>query len=144
MRTQRFSFSLLCALTLAVTGCDRSAPEPTDPMGANGKEDAVHLTGVEFTNRVLNAKGVALIDFWATWCGPCKMIAPTVESLAETHAGKILVGKVDVDKEQDLAVKYQIEGIPTLLLFADGKLADKIEGLASLSEIEALIQKHTR
>jgi thioredoxin 1 len=135
---------LLCALALAITGCDRGAPEPTDPLGANGKEDAVHLSGADFTNRVLNAKGLVLVDFWATWCGPCKMIAPSVESLAETHAGRVLVGKVDVDKEQSLAVKYQIEGIPTLLLFADGQPVDKIEGFAPLTEIEAMIQKHAR
>lgn len=130
------------AFALIAGGC--GSDQPASPLGANGKQDAIHLTGSEFTNRVLNAKGLALVDFWASWCGPCLRVAPTIEAVAETQSGKTVVGKVDVDEERALAVRYQIEGIPSLLLFKDGKQVDKIVGVATQSEIEAMIAKHSR
>lgn len=132
---------LIASLALALLGCD--SRNASSPLGQNGKEDALHLDGVEFTNRVLNAEGLALVDFWATWCGPCIKVAPTIETVAEEHKGKTLVGKVDVDKEVELAVRYQIESIPALLLFKDGKVVDKIVGVASQSEIDSMIARHS-
>ena len=76
----------------------------------------VTLTKTNFEDEVINSEVPVLVDFWATWCGPCKMIAPIVEEIAEEYAGKIKVGKVNVDQEQELAIKFGIASIPALLL----------------------------
>lgn len=97
----------------------------------------VILTNQNFEEEV--KEGVVLVDFFATWCGPCKMIAPVLSQIAEEYKGKVKVGKVNVDDENDLAVKYQIASIPTLILFKDGKLVKTVIGLCSKSEIENMI-----
>src|SRR3989344_2250893 len=79
---------------------------------------AIHLTKSDFDDKTKS--GVALIDFWATWCGPCRAAGPIIEELSEEYAGKVLVGKVDVDHEQELAGKYGVMSIPTVILFKDG------------------------
>ncbi len=91
-----------------------------------------------FTTEVLESDVPVLVDFWATWCGPCKMIAPVIEQLAEEYEGKIKIGKVNVDEEMELAVQYGIEVIPTLLYFKDGKIAKKSVGALSKEEIEKM------
>lgn len=80
----------------------------------------VKITSSNFEQEVINSEIPVLIDFWATWCGPCRMIAPIVEEIAKEFAGKVKVGKVNVDEEMPLAVKYSIESIPTLILFKNG------------------------
>lgn len=79
----------------------------------------IHFTQEGF-DKALTQKGVLLVDFWATWCGPCRMLAPVLEQLAEEYDGKITVGKVDIDEETDLALRYGIQSIPTVMLFVDG------------------------
>ena len=92
------------------------------------------LTSENFENEVLKSDKNVLVDFWASWCGPCKMLAPTIEAIAEeNHSFK--VGKVNVDDEPDLAEAYGISSIPTLILFKDGKAADMLVGLRSKDEI---------
>lgn len=93
------------------------------------------LTKFNFTDEVLNSDMPVLVDFWATWCGPCRMIAPIIEELANELDGKVKVGKVNVDEEMELAVKYKVEAIPTLILFNDGKEAGKLLGLNDKQEI---------
>ena len=92
------------------------------------------LTSENFENEVLKSDKNVLVDFWASWCGPCKMLAPTIEAIAEEY-NSFKVGKVNVDDEPDLAQAYGISSIPTLILFKDGKAADMMVGLRSKDEI---------
>ena len=94
------------------------------------------LTTDNFEAEVLNQEGYVLVDFWATWCGPCKMIAPVVAQIAEENQGVIKVGKVNVDNEMPLAQKYRVASIPTLILFKDGKPVQQSIGFATKAEIE--------
>lgn len=88
----------------------------------------VELTNDNFKDTI--AKGVTLVDFWAPWCGPCRMIAPVIEELAEEFDGKATIAKVNTDEEQDIAIQYGIRSIPTLLFFKDGELVDQMVGAA--------------
>lgn len=91
-------------------------------------EYVIELNAQNFNEKVLNSKGLVLVDFWAEWCGPCRQAAPLMDDLAKTHAGKLTVAKVNVDHNQPLAVQYHVESIPAFLVFRDGKLADQIIG----------------
>lgn len=92
---------------------------------------AAAVTGADFESEVLQSPVPVLVDFWATWCGPCRMIAPHVDALAEEYVGRAKVVKVDVDTEGDLATKYGIMSIPALLFFKDGQVKDQLVGAAS-------------
>ena len=96
----------------------------------------VRLTSENFENEVLKSDVPVIVDFWATWCGPCKMIAPNLEQLAKDNEGKIKVGKINVDEEIALASKFGIASIPTLMLFKDGKLVNTAVGYMNLSQLE--------
>ena len=97
------------------------------------------FTVANFEEEVLKSEIPVLVDFFATWCGPCKMLAPVIAELAEKYEGKVKVGKVNVDEENELAMKYQISSIPTLVLFKEGKIINIKVGLSSKSEIENMI-----
>jgi thioredoxin 1 len=90
--------------------------------------DVVTLEDGTFENEVLKSDLPVLVDFWATWCGPCKAIAPVVEQIATDFKGKVKVGKMDIDKHQGVAQKYNIRSIPTLLVFKGGKVIDTVIG----------------
>jgi thioredoxin 1 len=102
--------------------------------------NAAAVTSAEFEAEVLQSPVPVLVDFWAAWCGPCRMVAPHVDAIAEEYAGKAKVYKVDVDVEQDIAAKYGIMSIPTLLFFKDGKLADQVVGAQPKSAIAAKLE----
>ena len=95
-----------------------------------------------FKSEVLEGKGLALVDFFADWCGPCKMMAPSIEELAEEYEGKVLIGKINIDEYLNPAMQYKVMSIPTLILFKDGEEVDKSIGLISKSEIGDMIKKH--
>ncbi len=99
----------------------------------------VSLNKENFENEVLKEKKIVLVDFWATWCGPCQMIAPVIEKIAEENTD-IKVGKVNVDDEQELAIKYGVMSIPTLIFFKDGNPIKEVVGFHSKSELEEIIQ----
>lgn len=100
------------------------------------------ITQSEWQAEVLNSATPVLVDFWAVWCGPCRLIAPIVEELARQYEGKLKVYKVDVDQEQSLAMQYGIMSIPTLLLFKNGQVVEQIVGALPKGAIEQRIAKH--
>ncbi len=101
---------------------------------------ALQITESNFEAEVINSPVPVLVDFWATWCGPCKMISPIVDQVAVEMAGKAKVGKVDVDGNADLAKRYNIRSIPTLLFFQGGELKDTVVGATSKDNIVKRLQ----
>ena len=99
----------------------------------------VKITADNFEEEVINSKIPVLIDFWATWCGPCQMQGPVVDEVADEFAGKLKVGKINVDEEGRLAQKYSVMSIPTLILFQNGEVIKKEMGFHSLEEIKTMI-----
>lgn len=97
---------------------------------------ALEITDGNFSQTVATNKGVALVDFWAEWCGPCRLIGPVVEDLAKEYEGKATIGKVNVDDNREIASQFGIMSIPTLLFFKDGQLVDKHVGVASKSDLK--------
>lgn len=91
---------------------------------------------------LLASEKLVLVDFWATWCAPCRMIAPVIEQLAEQYDGKIAVAKVDVDQQQELSIRYGISSIPTVILYKDGKIAAKEIGVKPLNSFTKMIDSH--
>ena len=102
----------------------------------------VILTTDNFQKEVLESSTPVLVDFWADWCMPCKMIAPVLEELAEEYDGKIRIGKLNVDEHSDIAGEYNVLSIPTLLLFKDGKVAKQHVGAAPRPALEAIFKDH--
>ena len=101
----------------------------------------MHVNDATFDREVLQSEQPVLVDFWAVWCGPCKAIAPIVEGIAQTYAGKLKVAKVNVDENPATPSRYSIRGIPTLLFFKGGKVADQIVGFVPQEAIEEKIQR---
>lgn len=96
-------------------------------------EGILELTTSSWEREVLNSKGVIMVDFWAPWCGPCRIIAPTIEELAKEYAGKVKVGKLNTDENPEIATRYGIMGIPTIMFFKDGQRVDQIVGVVPKS-----------
>ena len=101
-----------------------------------------HVTDATFNDDVLKSDMPVLGDFWAEWCGPCKMIAPVLEEVAQSHAGKVRIAKVDVDDNREVAAKYGIRGIPTLLLFKNGEVAAQKVGALSKAQLTAFVDSN--
>ncbi len=101
-----------------------------------------HVTDANFEETIKKNK-LVLIDFWATWCGPCRALAPTIVELAKEQSGKMLVGKLDVDENPSTAEKLKVFSIPTMILFKDGTEADRLVGLCAKNRIVETIEKHS-
>ena len=99
----------------------------------------VHVTDASFEDEVINSDVPVLVDYWAEWCGPCKMIAPVLEEVADNYEGKVKVCKVDVDSNKESAQKYGIRGIPTLMVFKDGSAAATKVGALSKTQLEEFV-----
>lgn len=106
--------------------------------------DAIlELTDSNFEQEVINSSVPVLVDFWAEWCMPCRMLAPTIDELAREYVGKVKVGKVDTDSNRDTAMKFSIQAIPTVILFKDGQPVRKFVGLTNKKDFVAELQKLT-
>jgi thioredoxin 1 len=103
---------------------------------------AAEVTSENFDQEVLKSETPVLVDFWAEWCGPCKMLSPTVDAIAEEYAGKMKVFKLDIDKESALAAKYSVMSIPTLILFKNGSIVEQITGNQPKQKIIEKLEHH--
>ena len=93
-------------------------------------------------DEIINKEKLVLVDFWATWCSPCRMLAPVIEKVAEQYEGKIVVLKIDVDEQQELSIRYGIQSIPTVILFKDGNVAAKEIGVKPLKSFTSMLDSH--
>lgn len=101
-----------------------------------------HVTDASFAADVEQSNGLVLVDFWATWCGPCQAVAPVLEQLASQHAGKLKVAKLDVDSNQQTTMRFNVRSIPSILFFRDGRHVDTVVGAVPRATLEARIQQH--
>lgn len=102
---------------------------------------ALEITDLSFEETVLKSKQPVLVDFWAAWCGPCRMVGPIIDEISKEYEGKAVVGKVDVDANQEFAAKYGVRNIPTVLLFKDGELIERQVGVAPKETYTEAIDK---
>lgn len=104
--------------------------------------NTLNFTDAAFDADVLSAETPVLVDFWAEWCGPCRMIGPTVDAIADDYAGKVKVGKLNVDENMGTASRYNVRGIPTLLLFKGGKVVAQQVGAVGKGDLQKMIEPH--
>jgi thioredoxin 1 len=101
-----------------------------------------HFTDLNFKKEVLESDLPVLVDFWATWCGPCKMIAPLIDELAKEYAGKMKIGKVDVDVNSKIATKYGVMSIPTIIFFKNGRVMNQLVGAVNKPDLKRKIEEN--
>ena len=109
------------------------------PSQSHGVAETIHLTEQDFDKTLMAARGLVMVDFWAEWCGPCRAIAPVLEELAEASEGRVTLMKVNVDENPDLAVRYGIRSIPTILFFKQGAIVDRVVGVAPKALLQDIV-----
>src|SRR5687768_15547942 len=102
----------------------------------------MEVTDTSFEQEIEKHEGLAIVDFWATWCGPCRMVAPILDQLATEYTGKVKVTKLDVDTNQKTAMRFNVRSIPTILFFKNGKVVDTVVGAQPRANIESKLQQH--
>ena len=102
---------------------------------------ALEITDSNFEERVLKSDKPVMVDFWAAWCGPCRMVGPIIDELSEEYEGKAIIGKVDIDSNQQYAAQFGVRNIPTVLVFKDGELVDRKVGVSSKNDYAQAIDK---
>ena len=107
-------------------------------------QNTVTFTDSNFDQEVLTSEVPVLVDFWAEWCGPCRMMTPTVDAIATDYDGKLKVGKLNVDENNQTAMRFQVRGIPMLLLFKGGKVVDQRVGAMGKNEVQKMIDAHVK
>ncbi len=133
---------LLLTIVSLSLNCSQSSKTPAADKPAKG--EVLKVTDANFESVVLQSKVPVLVDFWAIWCGPCKQQAPIIEELAGQFAGRAVLAKLDFDANKRSPAKYKITGLPTLLIFKDGKVAKKLVGLTSKNEVAAALEATLR
>jgi thioredoxin 1 len=125
-------------------GAPRSHKVTRKDAGRMANANIVEVTDTTFTAEIEQLSGLAMVDFWAVWCGPCQAIAPVIDQLAEQYAGKVKVAKLDTDNNQNTAVRYNVRSIPTIMFFKDGKHVDTVIGADPRIKtiLEGKIQQH--
>ena len=103
---------------------------------------AFEFTDSNFKETALDKGGLSVVDFWAEWCGPCRLVGPIIEDLAKEYDGKALIGKVNVDQHPEVSFKYQVKSIPTILFIKDGEVVEKHVGTATKQALSAMIEAH--
>ena len=135
--------TIIIAIVVAVTGWVALSSSKKAP--ATQAESGMHplvLDAQSFEEKVTQSSDVVLVDFFATWCGPCKVLAPTIIELTSHYDGRVVVGKVDVDQHQQLAKDHSIQSLPTLVIYKEGKEVERIIGLVEKSRIQGALDKH--
>ncbi len=103
----------------------------------------IEITDANFEEEITSSRGLAMVDFWAEWCGPCHIVGPIVDELADEYADRVKVGKVDVDENPQIAQRFNIRSIPSILFFKDGDLVDTVVGAHPKANLERKIQEHS-
>ena len=125
-------------LLLTIVNCTLNYEEEFVMAG----ENVINVTSENFEEEVLKSGQTVLVDFWAAWCGPCRMVGPIIDELAHDYSGKLKVGKLNVDEQGELSSKYRVMSIPTIMIFKNGEVVDKVAGARSKAEFENMIAKH--
>jgi thioredoxin 1 len=146
MKSIRFYSFLIPVIILFSVG-QKSGPEAPDNIAAsinlsNSKEHPAEFTDDNFKSKVLSSDKLSVVDFWATWCGPCRAIGPVIADLANDYKGKVNIGKVNVDENPNVTASYRITSIPTILFIKNGKVVDKLIGGYPKSYIVKKIKQH--
>jgi thioredoxin 1 len=105
-------------------------------------DNVLQFDDSNFQTEVLGSSEPVLVDFWAPWCGPCKMLAPTIDELADDYSGKARIGKINTDESRQVAIDHQISAIPTVMIFKGGQVVERVSGLQPKQQLAALLDKH--